>query len=158
MERVSYPVPGRRLGWTRPRMLSAGAAAAIVVGGYVHYCLYRHGYRSIPKIGTGFLMQVLSSVVVAGALVLGRERALHLGHLSVRRTAAVRLAGLMLSIGTLGAFGLTRTPAGLFNFVERGLQPAPQAVTALVAESLAVVLLGMALLADRLHGDCPLPR
>src|ERR1700736_6309666 len=68
-----------------PRLLSAAAAAAIVVGGYVHYCLYRHGYRSIPKIGTGFLIQVLSSVMVAGALVLGRERVLHLGHLVVRR-------------------------------------------------------------------------
>jgi hypothetical protein len=145
---------GRRSGWTLPRLFSAAAGGAIVVGGYVHYCLYRHGYRSIPKIGVGFLLQVLSSAVVAGALLIGRERALHLGHLIVRRTAAVRLAGLMLSIGTLAAFGLTRTPAGLFNFVERGLQPAPQAVTALVAESLAVLLLGMALLADRLRlGD-----
>jgi hypothetical protein len=135
-------------------VFSAAAAGAIVVGGYVHYCLYRHGYRSIPKIGTGFLLQVLSSAVVAGALVIGRERALHLGHLVVRRTAAVRLAGLMLSIGTLAAFGLTRTPAGLFNFVEHGLQPAPQAVTALVAETLAIVLLGIAVFADRLRlGD-----
>jgi hypothetical protein len=148
------PYSGRRSGWTLPRLFSAAAGGAIVVGGYVHYCLYRHGYRSIPKIGVGFLLQVLSSAVVAGALLIGRGRALHLGHLIVRRSAAVRLAGLMLSIGTLAAFGLTRTPAGLFNFVERGLQPAPQAVTALVAESLAVVLLGMALLADRLRlGD-----
>jgi hypothetical protein len=143
------PAP-QRSRWTLPRLFSAAAGGAIVVGGYVHYCLYRHGYRSIPKIGVGFLLQVLSSALVAGALLIGRERALHLGRLIVRRTAAVRLAGLMLSIGTLAAFGLTRTPAGLFNFVERGLQPAPQAVTALVAESLAVLLLGMALLADGL--------
>lgn len=141
----------KRQGWTRPRLLSAAAAGAIAVGGYVHYCLYRHGFRSIPKIGTGFLLQVLSSVVVAGALVIGRERVMHLGRRIVRRTAAIRLAGLMLSIGTLVAFGLTRTPAGLFNFMERGLQPAPQALTALVAESLAVVLLALALAADRLH-------
>ncbi|HYR61405.1 MAG TPA: hypothetical protein VET24_02065 [Actinomycetota bacterium] len=144
-EEVPRPVRG-----TRPRYLSAVAAGAILVGGYVHYCLY-HGFRSIPKIGTGFLIQVLSSVVVAGALVAGRERVLDLGHLVVWRTAAIRVAGLMLSIGTLAAFALTRTPVGLFNFTERGLQPAPQAVIALVAESLAVVLLGMALVADRLH-------
>ena len=141
----------RRWGWTRPRFFSAVAAAAIVVGGYVHFCLYRHGFRAIPKIGAGFLIQFVSSVVVAGALVIGRERVLHLGRLIVRRTAAIRLAGLALSVGTLAAFGLTRTPAGLFNFMERGLQPAPQALIALVAESLAVVLLGMALFGDRPH-------
>ena len=72
------PVPysGRRSGWTLPRLFSAAAGGAIVVGGYVHYCLYRHGYRSIPKIGVGFLLQVLSSAVVAGALLIGRERAI----------------------------------------------------------------------------------
>ena len=136
---------------TRARFLSIAAAAAIAVGGYVHYCLYRHGFRAIPKIGTGFLLQGLSSVVIAAALVIGRERVLHIGRRIVRRSAAVRLAALGLSVGTLAAFGLTRTPAGLFNFMERGLEPAPQALIALVAESAAVLLLGMALVADRLH-------
>src|SRR5438552_18180968 len=111
------PVPyfGRRSGWTLPRLCSAAAGGAIVVGGYVHYCLYRHGYRSIPKIGIGFLLQVLSSAFVAGALPIGRERALDLGHLIVRRTAAGRLARRLLGNGPLAPFGLTRTPAGLFN-------------------------------------------
>ena len=140
-----------RAGGTSARRFSLAAAAAIVIGGYVHFCLYRHGFRAIPKIGTAFLIQVLSSVVVAAALVIGREQVLHLGRRIVRRTAAVRMAGLMLSIGTLAAFGLTRTPAGLFNFMERGLQPAPQALIALVAESAAAVLLGVALMTDRLR-------
>ena len=44
------------------------------------------------------------------------------------------LAAAALAAGTLVAFALTRTPGGLFNFQERGLQPAPQALIALVAE------------------------
>jgi hypothetical protein len=56
--------------------------------------------------------------------------------------------------GRRSGWTLPRTRAGLFNFVEHGLRPAPQAVTALVAESLATVLLGIAVFADRLRlGD-----
>jgi len=64
----------------RPRpALRYAAAASIVVGGYVHYCLYRNGFRTIPKIGVGFLLQAITSVLVAGALLIGRERVLRLG-------------------------------------------------------------------------------
>src|SRR5947207_298635 len=48
------------------------------------------------------------------------------------------------------AFALTRTPGGLFNFQERGLQPAPQALIALVAESGVLVVLGAELLTAHL--------
>jgi hypothetical protein len=53
-----------------------------------------------------------------------------------------------LAAGTLLAFALTRTPGGLFNFQERGLQPAPQALIALVAEAGVLVVLGGWLVAD----------
>lgn len=144
--KTSRIAPGKRA-----RVLSIAAAGAIAVGGYVHYCLYRHGFRAIPKIGVGFLLQGVSSAVLAAALVIGGERVLHAGRWIVRRSAAVRFSALGLSVGTLAAFGLTRTPAGLFNFMERGLEPAPQALIALVAESVAVLLLGAALVTDRLH-------
>jgi len=99
------------------------------IGGYIHLCLYRNGFRAIPKIGTGFLLQVVTSALLAGALLVGRDRILQVGRFLVRRAVAVRTLGLSLSLGTLAAFGLTRTPMGLFNFTERGLQPAPQALS-----------------------------
>src|SRR2546421_343582 len=138
----------------RRRMLRYAAAASIAVGGYIHLCLYRNGFRAIPKVGPGFLLQVVTSALVAGTLLIGRERILQVGRVVVRSSVAVQLSALGLSLGTLAAFGLTRTPAGLFNFQERGLQPAPQALIALVAELVATVLLVSTLVLDHLR---PLP-
>ena len=132
------------------RWLSATAGAAIAVGGYVHFCLYRRGYRAIPKIGTGFLLQVLASAIVASALLfIGRERLLRFGRIVVRRSFVLEALGLALSLGTLAAFAASRTPAGIFGFREGGLQPAPQALVALVAELAALVLLTGALILER---------
>src|SRR5207248_9364836 len=49
------------------RRLSVASAALILAGGYVHLCLYRHGYRFIPKIGVSFLLQAASSAILAVA-------------------------------------------------------------------------------------------
>jgi hypothetical protein len=151
---LAYRPPSRPSGAThrrrRPRRaLRYAAAASIAVGGYVHYCLYRHGFRTIPKIGVGFLLQVITSALVAGALLIGHDRVLRLGRVVVRSSVAVWLVGLGLSVGTLTAFGLSHTPMGLFAFREFGWQPAPQAAIALVAETAAVVLLATGLLVDR---------
>lgn len=141
----------------RPRAaLRYAAAASIAVGGYIHYCLYRNGFRTIPKIGIGFLLQVVTSGIVAGALVIGRERMLRFGRLVVRSSVAVWLSGLALSLGTVAAFGLSHTPIGLFNFREFGWQPSPQAAIALAAELAAVVLVTTGLLVDR-HRPVPAP-
>jgi hypothetical protein len=138
-----------RAGPTRARgALQYVAAAAIVVGGYVHFCLYRHGFRAIPTVGTGFLLQALTSVAIASALI-ARDRIVHVGRIVVRSALAVRLVGIAISLGTLAAFGLSQTPMGIFNFRERGLEPAPQALIALVAELAAVVLLTTTFLLDR---------
>src|SRR5258708_35686368 len=125
-------------------------AAFVATGGYGHFCLYRHGYRTLPKSGVGFLLQVVPSAIVVRALLIGPHRVARLGrvaHLTDR--SAVILTGLAaaaLAAGTLVAFALTRTPGGLFNFQERGLQPAPQALIALVAESGVLLVLGAELL------------
>ena len=124
--------------------LSLGAAILVATGGYVHYCLYRNGYRAIPVIGPGFLIQVISSAAIAVALVMP-WRELRIGHWVIHPATEVRLGALALSAGTLIAFGLTRRPGGLFNFQERGFQPAPQALIALVAESGALILVSAAL-------------
>src|SRR5438874_4472460 len=156
--RVAPALPGPRSGPTsvgtsraRRRVLRYAAAASIAVGGYIHLCLYRNGFRAVPKIGTGFLLQVVTSAVLAGTLLIGREQILRVGRFLVRRSVAVRGLGLGLSLGTLAAFGLTRTPMGLFNFTERGLQPAPQALIALVAELAGAALLTTTLVLHHLR-------
>lgn len=127
------------------RRLSVVSAALILVGGYAHLCLYRHGYRFIPTIGVSFLIQAVASAVVAAALLVKGGR-IHMGRRSVALPQLTRLSGIGLSVGTLVALGIAHTPGGLFQFREFGLRPAPQTLIAIVAESLAVLLLGLAVL------------
>ena len=156
--RVASPslAPGRRdhgssrssTPMTAARRLSSVAALLIVAGGYVHFCLYLHGYRFIPKIGVSFLLQFMSSAVLAGALLV-KGRQLQLGRHVVALGQLTRLAGIGLSVGTLAALGLAHTRGGLFQFHEIGLRPAPQTLIAIVAESLATVVLVVAMLEAR---------
>jgi hypothetical protein len=130
------------------RRLSVASAALLLAGGYVHFCLYRHGYRFIPKIGASFLLQAGTSAVLAAALLVRGGR-LRLGHHSVALAQVTRLMAIGLSLGTLAALGIAHTPGGLFQFREIGLRPAPQTLVAIVAESLAALLLGVAMLEGR---------
>jgi hypothetical protein len=134
--------------------LSLAAAALVVVVSYVHLCLYRHGYRFIPKIGVSFLLQAVSSAVLAVGLVTGSRRR-HDGHRVWVPSQLTRLAAIGLSLGTLAALGIAHTHQGLFRFREMGLRPAPQTLITIVAESLAVVLLGAALLIARFARALP---
>jgi hypothetical protein len=130
------------------RWLSIGSAALILAGGYVHFCLYRHGYRFIPKIGVSFLLQASSSAILAVALLVrgGRVR---VGRRSLVLAQLIRLSAIGLSLGTLAALGIAHTRGGLFQFREIGLRPAPQTVIAIVAESLAALLLTLAMFEGR---------
>ena len=130
---------------TTARRLTVASAALILAGGYVHFCLYRHGYRFIPRIGVSFLLQAGSSAVLAAALLVRRGR-VRVGHRSVALAQLTRLSAIGLSLGTLAALGIAHTPGGLFQFREIGLRPAPQTLIAIVVESLAVLLLGVAML------------
>ena len=107
------------------------SALLIAAGGYLHLCLYRRGYRTIPTIGTAFLLTVIASGVLALGLLVLRGFPNRLA----------RLGGIALSAGTLVAFAISRTPAGLFNFREVGFQPSPQAALAVVTEGSALLLL-----------------
>jgi hypothetical protein len=118
-----------------PWWCSVTAAAGIFVGGYIHWYLFEHGYRFIPTIGVLFETNVVASSVVGVAVLFRRE-------------LIVRLAGLGVVLGTLAAFGASRLPGGIFHFQERGLQPAPQALIALVAELVALAGLGVSLAWD----------
>jgi hypothetical protein len=123
----------------RTRWVALLSALLIAAGGYVHLCLYRHGYRTIPKIGVGFLFTVIASGVLALGLVVLRGGANRL----------VRLAGIALSTGTLVAFAVSRTPAGLFNFREVGFHPSPQAALAVLTEGIALLLLLITFVMER---------
>ena len=100
-------------------------AAAMVVSGGVHAYLYVHGYRHIPTVGTGFLVQAAVFCSV-GVLILAGAPSWFLW-----------VAGLF-SAGALGAFALSRT-VGLAGFVEKGWEPAPYALVSAVAEIAAVL-------------------
>ena len=123
---------------SRPRLpagLPLAAAGLLAAGGWVHWCLYRHGYRAIPGIGPLFLLNALTSAALAVLVALRRE-------------LLVRLAGLLLAGTSLAAFVASRT-VGLLSFRERGLQPAPQAPLVLVIEILALVVLAATYRWDR---------
>jgi hypothetical protein len=133
------------------RFLDFLAAACIAGAGYLHYCLYIKGYRAIPTIGTGFLLQFVGSAVVAGALIIPFEFHARAGRVAVSARVASRMAGVILGLGTLAAFVLSRLPGGLFDFQERGLQPAPQSLLTILTEGAAVVLLVAASVLEVVH-------
>ncbi|MCE9623242.1 MAG: cupredoxin domain-containing protein [Actinomycetia bacterium] len=111
------------------------AAIALLVGGLVHLQLYFDGYRHLPdaNLGRSFVANGVASVLIAAALV-------------VRRDALVRLAGIGVALGTLGAFAMSRRGDGVFGLRETGLNPSPQALIALIAEVAAIAALAFSFL------------
>ncbi len=119
----------------RNRIVATVAAVAIALGGYLHLQIWRGGYRYAP-VKEMFLLNVGLSALVAIALL-------------VRPGRLSAFGGLLLSAGSLAAFGLSRGP-GLptlhGTFTETGLQPhsvrflgQPAAVSVLAAEALVVI-------------------
>jgi len=129
----------------RRRIPAVIAALSIAAGGYLHLQIWRGGYRYAP-VKEMFLLNVGLSALVALALL-------------IRPNRLTALAGLLLSAGSLAAFGLSRgpglpTPHGIFT--ETGLNPTnvrflggPAAVTLLAAEALAVITCTVMLLLYR---------
>ena len=121
------------------RPLRITGAIAILIGGLIHLQLYFEGYRSIDKIGRGFLLNAIASGLIAAAL-------------ACRKEWFVKVVGIGVAVGTVGAFILSRHGAGLFDFREHGLKPSPQAIIALLVEIVAILVLVATLLpsvADR---------
>lgn len=121
------------------RRLRTTGAIAILIGGFIHLQLYFEGYRSIDKIGRGFLLNAVASGLIAAIV-------------ACRKEWFVKVAGIGLAAGTIGAFIISRQGAGLFDFREHGLKPSPQAIIALIVEIVAILVLAARLLpsvADR---------
>ena len=112
------------------------AAGFLLIGGLVHLKLYVQGYNDIPgNVGKAFLANVVVSVLVAIAVAL-------------RRDLIVRLAGIAVAGGTILAFIKSRH-GGIFGFSEKGFNPSPEAVIALIVEIGAIVVLVVLILFDR---------
>jgi plastocyanin len=107
----------------------------LVVSGLVHLQLYFLGYRTFPdaNLGRSFVANAAVSAIVAGVLV-------------VRDEWFVRAAAMAVAIGTLVAFGLSRSTDMVFGFTERGLEPSPQAAITVVAELAAIGLIALTFL------------
>jgi hypothetical protein len=112
------------------RMLRIAVAVSLSLTGYLHADLYLHGYRSIATIGPSFLLLASGCFAIAALLLVG---------VVTPEPPLLRLAAAGLAGGALIGFALSRT-VGLFGFTERGLQPAPQALLSLFAETTALVL------------------
>lgn len=110
-------------------MLRIAMALALGISGYIHAELYLGGYRMIPVIGPAFLLQASGSFAVAVLLLAA-------GPLILRLGAAA------LALGALGGFLASRT-VGVFGFIERGFDPAPQALISILAETAVLMLLGV---------------
>jgi hypothetical protein len=119
------------------RMLRWLGAIAILAVGAVHLQEYFAGYRSVPTIGPLFLLNAISSGVVAIGLLAPLERILH----DRRAELAGGLlagAGVAIAVGSLVALFVSETTS-LFGFSEIGYSTA--IVLAIIAEVLAALLL-----------------
>ena len=123
--------------------LRTAISASLAASGVVHAYLYIHGYRDIPAVGPGFLLQ--GSLFCALALLI-----LAGGPAWLQLVAAIGAAG------SLVAFTLSRT-AGLFGFTETGWQPSPYAAITVVAEVLTLLLVGTTALRQRPRASKDLP-
>ena len=123
---------------SRPTRLAvrAGVGVTLAVSGVIHAYLYIDGgYRYIPTVGSGFLVQATIFCALAVLILVGAPE-------------WISWAGAVLSVGALIAFALSRT-VGLFGFTERGWSPSPYAALSVIAEALTVALVALGLLAHR---------
>lgn len=108
------------------------AALLVLGGGVVHYRLWDDGYKDIDRVGPMFLVNVVTSIGMAMALVAWLHWAPVVGALG-------------LVNGTLLAFGISRTDWDVLGFNERGFEPSPDAVLALAFEISAAAALALLL-------------
>lgn len=112
------------------RPANLAIAAALLVSAASHGYLYVHGYRYLPAVGPGFLVLASASTALAILIALGGP-------------GWLRAAALLVSIGALGAFAMSRT-VGVMGFVERGWA-APHGPISVFAAAITVALCGWSL-------------
>jgi hypothetical protein len=118
-------------------------SASLAISGVVHAYLYVDGYRDIPTVGPGFLVQGSAFCALAVLILAGGP-------------AWLRLAAAIGAAGSLIAFALSRT-VGLFGFTETGWQPTPYAMISVVTEVVTVLLVGAAFVRARSTSEARQP-
>lgn len=114
----------------KPIIMRLAIAVGLVVIGLVHEELYvDNGYRAIHVVGPSFLVQAAGSFAVAALLLIGDA-------------LVIRLLAAGLAVGALVGFVTSRT-IGIAGFIETGLQPAPQALLSILAETAVLLLVGI---------------
>ncbi|MFZ0171123.1 MAG: hypothetical protein WAL04_05510 [Acidimicrobiales bacterium] len=88
----------------RPLVGRLAGGGLLVATGAIHLDLYLTGYRSIPTIGTLFLLQVIATFLLAAAVVATRSR-------------LAAATGALFALSTLGGY-LLSVWFGLFGFKE----------------------------------------
>jgi ethanolamine transporter EutH len=126
------------------RIVRIIAAVSALTAGYAHLKLYSDGYSDIPvgHIGTQFLLNALSAVVIAAALVAP----LISSRVPTLVTRLAPLAGIGWGVMSLVAFFVARTSTGWFGFQDLpGLNPSPEAQLAVFPEIIVVIACGVVL-------------
>jgi len=119
----------------RARVLRLVGAVLVLLGGAIHLKLNLDDYGN-DDILKAFALNAAASALVAAYLVL-------------RDDIAGPIAGLAISIGSLGAFAMSRRGDGLLDFREVGWNPSPEAALTVAIEVAAVVVLALALVEIR---------
>lgn len=117
-------------------------AGLLVTSGLIHLHLWNEAYKNVATLDWLFLVQVVTCFVLALALL-------------VTRLAAVVVASLLLMAGTAVGFAFAAT-VGIFGFtIPASTGVTSLAVTVLVVEMIAVVLLATTALVMWLTADRP---
>ena len=111
----------------RARVLRLAGAVLVLAGGAIHLKLNLDDYGN-DDILMAFALNAAASALVAAYLVL-------------RDDLIGPLAGLALSLGSLGAFAMSRRGDGILGFREVGWNPSPEAAVTVIVELAAVVVL-----------------
>ena len=130
----------------------ASAAVSVAVAGFVHFRIWQNEYRHAP-VREMFLANAVVSALLAVGFLAGVG--FHAPHHPLHR--ALLVAGMVLSLGSLAAFALSRGP-GLptlhGSFKEHGLETTRayvlgigSAKVVLLAETATAVLCGWLLVA-----------
>jgi hypothetical protein len=109
--------------------LRLAIAVTLAASGYIHARLYLDEYRFVHVVGALFLLQASASFAVAVLILIAAPLLL-------------RAAAAGVALGALAGFTASRT-VGVFGFTEHGLQPAPQALLSVMAETGTLLLVAV---------------
>ena len=128
----------------RARALRLVGAVLVLLGGAIHLKLNLDDYGN-DDILKAFALNAAASALVAAYLVL-------------RDDIVGPIAGLAVSIGSLGAFAMSRRGDGILDFREVGWNPSPEAVLTVVVEVAAVLVLAALVVVARRSAATSSPR